>query len=76
MARVNELVATRVRDILAGEGISQHDFFVATGMAERTGARRLAGASSWSTDELAAAAKFLGVPISELVDADDEAVAS
>jgi|GEM_PF-1852039 len=67
MATINERIASRVRAELASKGISREEFYLGVGLAERTGARRLAGSSSWTTDELAATAAFLGVSISSLV---------
>lgn len=67
MAPINQRIAERIRAMLAERRIPASDFYVAVGMSDRTGARRLAGTSSWTTDELAAAAEFLGVPLSALV---------
>lgn len=75
MATINDTVASRIRAILAERGISHADFYLAVGLSDRTGARRLSGASSWTTDELAAAARFLDVRLSALVSDQAEAVA-
>lgn len=77
MATINRIVAVTVRALLAERGASHAEFFTAVGLSDRTGARRLAGTSSWTTDELGAAAAFLGVPLSTLVaDADRKAVSA
>lgn len=67
MATINAEVAARVRSALAERGISNADFALGIGLADRTAARRLAGSSSWTLDELAATARFLGVPLSSLL---------
>ena len=70
---INERIAARVRGELATRGLSRESFYLGTGMSERTGARRLAGTSSWTTDELAATSAFLDIPMSALVGVDPAA---
>lgn len=67
MAPINQRVASRVKGLLAEQGITNDDFFLAVGFSDRTGARRLAGTSAWTTDELATTAHVLGVSLSALV---------
>jgi hypothetical protein len=71
---LNERIAENVRARLAGAGIAREDYYLGSGMSERTGARRLTGKTSWTTDELAATARFLDVPLSALLTNVDEIV--
>ncbi len=68
MASINERIASRIRGELAVRGITREQFYVGAGFAERTGARRLAGTTPWTTDELARVAAFFDVALSALFD--------
>lgn len=75
MASINQVVAARVRSVLAERRISNADFAIAVGLSDRTAARRLAGTSSWALDELDATAQYLSVPLSFLTSEREEAAA-
>lgn len=67
MASINEVAASRIRALLAERGISHADFAIGVGLSDRTAARRLAGSSSWTLDELSSAARFLDIPLGSLI---------
>ena len=69
MNPINGQIAAKVRAGLAEQRITNEEYFLAVGFSDRTGARRLSGISRWTSDELDLTARFLGLPISELVTA-------
>jgi hypothetical protein len=68
MKKFTGQVSAKVRSEMAAQKKSRIEMCLFTGIASSTMARRLAGASPFTTDEIAAVAKFLGVAPSYLLD--------
>lgn len=64
---INDRIAARVRGELAARNISHSTYAAAIGVPERTIARRLAGNSSWTADEVADSADYLNLTIPDLI---------
>lgn len=65
-----EIISERVRAALADRAITQQSLSRSTGIPERTLARRLAGKSTWTIDELDAVSASLDVSMARLIGAE------
>jgi transcriptional regulator with XRE-family HTH domain len=66
-APINAVVARQVTAARRAAGMSRVHLADATGIAERTLARRESGRSTWTTDELVAIAEALGIAVESLI---------
>jgi len=64
---INAIIAGRVIAARRSAGMSRANLAIASGVAERTLARRESGLSAWTTDELAAVATALHVEVVSFV---------
>lgn len=64
---INAIIADEVRAQMARRRRSQSSVSTETGISERTLARRLSGASSFTIDELVSIADSLGCPVRQLI---------
>ena len=70
-----EAVSAAIRAELARRNLQVTDLRVALGIRHHTSwHRRMRGETSWTVDEMAAVAAWIGVPLSALVPADVEDV--
>lgn len=72
--REGERVANRVRGLMAERRVSQLVMAERLGLSRAAMGRRLTGEIALDVDELAAAARVLGVPLTRLVEAEAEVV--
>lgn len=69
----DQITGERVHILLRRRGIQQQELADILGLTQTSASRKILGKRSWTLDELLATARFLGVPVTELLPEDDYA---
>lgn len=66
-ATVSEVIRSRIRIAMVKADVQQQEVAAATGLGQQSLSKRMTGVVRWSVDDLIYVAKYLGVPVSELL---------
>ena len=69
----DQIIGERVHILMRRDKISQEQLGQALGIAQASTSKKLLGNRSWTADEIIATARFLGVPVSEILPDDNYA---